>query len=102
MGYNQIIWAELVQDGANRLYHLDIAFLVVAAHVVGFTRPAAREHSADRCTVILHIQPITNILAVTIHGKLSSLVCVQDDERDQFLGKLEGAIIVGAIGSEYR
>ena len=94
--------SQLVQGGANGLHHFQIGFFVVAAHVVSFTNDAFVQHASDGQTVVSHIEPIANLLTVTINGQGLARQGVVDHQGDQLFREMIGPVIVGAVGGEDR
>ena len=47
--------------------------------------------------MILHVQPVPDVLAIPINRQRLSVSRIQDHQRNQFLGKLERSIIVRTI-----
>ena len=58
--------AALVQQRADRVHHLDVLLLGIAANVVGLAGPAFGERHADRLTVVGDIQPVAHLPAVAV------------------------------------
>ena len=50
--------------------------------------------------MVAHIEPIADLLAITINGERFACECVVNDERDEFFGKMVRAVVVGAICRE--
>ena len=47
-------------------------------------------------------KPVANVRAVAVNGDRSSLQSGEDDDRDQLLRQLIGAVIVGAVTDQHR
>ena len=90
----------LIQDRTYGLHHLQVGLFGVTADVVGLTRSSAEQDTEERFGVILHIKPVTHIVAFAVNGNGITLQCFQDDDRDQFFGKLVRSVIVGAVGDQ--
>ncbi len=88
-----------VADGEN---DLQVRLLGVAADGVGLPEPALLEHRGERRAVVFHVQPVPDVLAVPVHRELAPLQGVVDDQGDELLGELEGAVVVGAVGDDDR
>ena len=88
---------KLIHNFADLLDHRDIPTLVLAADVIFFTETPSGRNEVKRVDVILHIEPVAHIAAVAVNWERLSFERVQNDERDQFFRKLEGAVIVGAV-----
>ena len=92
--------SELVQDGADGGDDLDVGHLAVAADVVGFSHDAALEYQGDRLAVIAHIEPVAHVAPVTVDRKRLAPQGVENHQRNQLLGKLVRAVVVGAVGGQ--
>ncbi|MNF11366.1 hypothetical protein D3C80_2125760 [compost metagenome] len=51
------------------MYHIQILLLVVATDIVGFTDTAGCYHGVQRTGMILHIEPVADLVAFTINGQ---------------------------------
>ena len=60
------------------------------------------QHPAQRTAVIGNIQPVTDLFAVTVDRQRLFIQRVDNHQRNQLLGKLEGTVIVGTIGNQRR
>src|ERR1035437_6778855 len=52
--------------------------------------------------MIFYIEPVANIASISINRQRFAFKSVQNDERNKLLGKLERAVIVGAVGGQNR
>ena len=86
---------ELLDDG---LHDEDIRAFIVAAHVVNLSASAALSHHVDRLAMILDIQPVSHLHAVSVNRELLVMLDVIDHQRDQLLRELIRAVVVGAAG----
>ena len=84
------------------MHDVEIGFLVPAADVVHLAQPALGQHRADRAAMILDVQPVADLLAVAVHRQRLARERVDDHQRDQLLGKMIGAVVVGAVGGQHR
>src|SRR2546430_11360409 len=50
--------------------------------------------------MISDIQPIAHLLAIAINRQRESTACIQNNQWDQFLWKLERTVVVGTVGNE--
>src|SRR3546814_7802997 len=57
---------QLVHEIADRLHHLDVAALAVAADVVALADAPPRQPGDQGLRVILHVQPVAHVLALAI------------------------------------
>ena len=59
-------------------------------------------HNCIKCgAVVFNIQPVTDILAVAVYGKLFTCKGIVDDQGDKLLRELPRTVVVGAVGSQY-
>ena len=86
---------ELLDDGLD---NEDVGALVVAADVVDLADLAAVADHVDGLAVILNVQPVANLHSVAVDGQLLVVLDVVDHQRDELLGELVGAVVVGAAG----
>ena len=80
---------------------INVLPLIEATDIVGLVRLALVEDEVNGTGMVLYIESVTHILTLSIDGKWLALTNIVNEERDQFLGKLIGTIIVGAVG-DYR
>ena len=90
---------ELGDDG---LHDEDVGPLVVSAHVVHFAGLAALRHHVDGLAVILHKEPVPDLHAVAVDGKLLVVLGIVDHQGDQLLRELPHAVVVAAAGDVHR
>ena len=55
------------------------------------------EDKVDGPRVVLNIQPVAHVLALAVHRKGLAVADVVDEQRDQFLRKLVGTVVVRAV-----
>ena len=72
----------LVKERTDTPHDLDVRFLVPATDVVDLTQLTCLKDTADRAAVILNIEPVTDLLAVTLRGQWLASLGVDDHERD--------------------
>ena len=77
-----IIRSKFIESGANSLNHFNVLHLIAAANVIGLARPPPGQHGTNRLAVIGNIDPVTDILSVSIHRNRFPTDCVQDDKRN--------------------
>ena len=65
-----------VKDDMN---DLNILLLIVSAHVIGLKQASLLLHHVDGLRVVLHIQPVAHVFAVSVDRKLLSVKRVVDD-----------------------
>ena len=76
---------------------VDVLPLVEAADVVGVGNLSSMENHVDGTGMVLHVEPVAHVLALAIDGKGTAMADVVDEEGDELLGELEGAVVVGAV-----
>jgi len=52
--------------------------------------------------MVLDIQPVSDVGAVAINRQLLALKRVQDDQRDQFFGKMIRPVIIRTVRDDHR
>jgi hypothetical protein len=82
--------------------NVEIGLFVPAAYVVDLPYPACFEHKPDGTAMVLHVEPITNLLAVTIDRQLLACQRVVNDQRNELFRELVRAVVVGAVSREHR
>ena len=82
---------------------LRILFLVMTTDVCGLADDTCGDHGIKRAGVIFHIEPVCGsghpcrTPAAVLPSK-----CVEDHQRDQLLGEVVRAVVVGAVGDDGR
>jgi hypothetical protein len=92
----------VVEQPANRLYHIDVALFRVPAHVVRLSRRSCLENTPESPCVVLDEQPVPYVLTSTVDWKWLASERLDNHEWNELLGEVVGPIIVGAIGYERR
>ena len=90
---------EGIYDNLNDLY---ILLFIMSADIVCFKKPALLLYHIDGLCMILHVQPVAHILAVSVYGQLSSMKRIVDNQRNELLRELIRAIVVGAVSDVRR
>ncbi len=93
---------DLVENVTYRADDLDIRPLGQSADVVDLARAAPLEHRADGRAMVAHVEPVAHLQPVSVDRQRLQREGVADHERDQLLGELPRAIIIGAVGREDR
>lgn len=83
--------SQLSEDYAD---NVNVAHLIVSAHIVDFPYPSLVENQVDGAAVVLHIEPVTHIDALSIDRKAFALQCVDDHQRNELFRKMVRPIIV--------
>ena len=69
----------------------------VAANAVALAKPPAAGTQKQCVDMILDIEPVANVQSIAVEGDPFAGRRFENHDRDQLLGKLPGAVIVGAI-----
>ena len=102
-GFSRIaVRQQLLQRIQHGMYDLNVLPLVMAADVVGLEEPALLLHHVDSLAVILHIQPVADILSVAVHRQRAPVKRVVDEKRDQLFRELIRSVVVAAVGDVRR
>ena len=88
-----------VDDGLDYRY---VLFLVETAYVVHLAGASVAKHCVDGAAVVVDIEPVAHILSLSVDGQGNAFEHIVEDKRDEFLGELGGAVVVGAAGYVYR
>ena len=97
-----------IHQSADRFHHIAIGALTGAAvitgttHAIALAQPAAGGRQQQRLHVIFHVEPIAHIRAIAIEGDRLTGHRLEDHHRNQLLGELPGAVVVGAVGEHHR
>src|SRR5262249_20352839 len=86
-------------DGLN---YLDVGFLAAASNVIGFAASTTGKDHSDGRAMILNVEPVANVLSVSVHGQGLACGRVQYRQRDQLFRELVWAIVVRAVGRDDR
>ena len=76
----------------------DVVPLPVGADEVGLPRAALREDVPDGRGVVLGVDPVADVLALSVELGADAVDDVGDLARDELLHVLVGAVVVGAVG----
>lgn len=88
----------LAQNLQNRLDDVQIRPLVMAADVIDLPRPALMQNEIDGGAVVIDMQPVTDVFSLAIDGQALVMERPGDDEGNQLLGEVIGAIVIRAPG----
>ena len=91
----------LSQRPADDFYDVDIFHLVMAADVVDLSHPAFVNDQVDGFAVVLHIQPVADILSGAVDRERSVVQGVGDHQRNQLFRKMIGTVVIGAAADGY-
>ena len=70
---------------------------VEATDVVGLCDFALMEDKINRPGMVFHIEPVTHVLTFAIHRQRLAVADIVDEQRDELLGELIRAVVVGAV-----
>src|SRR4051794_32400772 len=93
----RILDKTLVQNCRELAHQVEIGRFRLASHVVGLTSAALKQDLFDRAAMVMDMEPVAHLKAIAIDGERLALEDVQDDERNQLLRVLVGAVIVRAV-----
>ena len=91
---------ELVDEVAHELHEVEIGYLVVSADVVGFANLAGGEDGPQSLAMIADVEPVAHVHAIAIDGNGFAAQNALDDDGDELLRELIGAVVVGAVRDE--
>ncbi len=91
---------EFVEDRANGVDDIEVRFLVPAADVIGLSGPSSGENTANGGTMVVHVQPVAHLQAIPVNRQRPTGQGVVNDQRNELLGKVKRAVVIGAIGGE--
>ncbi|MNH14501.1 hypothetical protein D3C79_740940 [compost metagenome] len=79
-----------------------ILFLVMTTDVVGFANHTCGNHGIECTGVIFYIEPVTDLVALAVDRQRLAIQGVEDHQRDQLLGEVAWAVVIGAVGDNGR
>lgn len=91
-----------IQQIADGMNDVQILFLVMAADIVCLADHTSGNHGIKRAGVIFHIEPVTDLVTLAVHRQRFAIQRVEDHQRDQLLGEVVRAVVVGAVGDDGR
>ena len=92
----------LVKNRTDEAYNFEIGLLIPAPDIIDLARAALFEHALKRRAMIGDVNPVADVLAVTIDRYALIGESPMNDEWNQFFRKLEGSIIVGTVDRKNR
>ncbi|MNI41087.1 hypothetical protein D3C73_953310 [compost metagenome] len=98
----RLLRCQFFKQGTDAAHHVDVLLFVVPADVVGLADLAGGHHCEQCPGVIFDEQPVAHLQAVAIHRQRLAGQGVEDNQRNQFLGKVERPVIVRTIGQQHR
>ena len=97
-----IVRNQLVENSADAPHNFDVPAFVTAAHIVGLPDPTALGDEVECPRVVLHEEPIANILSLAVDRQPLAGERVEDCQRNELLGVMIRPIIVRAVGYDDR
>ena len=97
-----VVRKHLLKRIQNNMDNLNVLLLVVSADVVTLAQFSFFLNHVDGLCVVIHIEPVTNVLTVAVYRKRFALQCIVDDQRDQFLRELIRAVVIATAGNVAR
>src|SRR5438067_13923517 len=91
---------EFVKNIADGLDDREIGLLAASSDIIFFSDFAARQYCHERAHVVVDVEPIPAMLAVTIYRQGLTLDRVENHERDQFFREMIGTIIIRAVRNQ--
>ena len=91
--------AELLEDGLD---DVDVGALIVTADVVDLADATLLQDQVDGMAVILNVEPVANILAVTVDRQLLVGQRIDDHQRNELLREVVRAVVVRAARDRRR
>jgi len=91
---------QLIQQGAHFPDDLQVGALGAAPDVVVLADPTCLQHPQQSAHVIFHEQPVAHVPAIAVELERLPGEDPHDRQRDQLLGELVRAIVVGAVGEQ--
>ena len=84
----------------EHLDDVDVLPLVEAADVVRLGYLSLVEDEVDGAGVVNDVEPVAHVLTLAIDGQRLAVAYVVDEQGDQLLGELVGAVVVRAVGHD--
>lgn len=95
--YRSIQRPQLIQNYTNGIHHLEVRLLVMPTNVVGRPYCSLGDDLVQRAGMVLNVQPVTDLLPITINRQRPAFEGIQNHQWDQFFRKLVAAVVVRAI-----
>ena len=91
---------QFIQHIADHFHDLQIGLLIVPADIVRLPCLTARQDEAQGLGVIVDVQPVADIVSLTIYRQGLAGDGIEDHQGNQFFRKLIGTIVIGTVGDE--
>ena len=89
-----------VELGADGVDDLQIAARLAGADAIGVAGLALHQHLNEGDRMVLDEEPVALVGAVAVDGKGFAFQRVEQDQRDELLGELPDAVVVGGVRDE--
>ena len=90
--------AELFADELN---DVDICHFVMTADVIHLAYPSLMDNEIYRLAVILNVEPISYVLALSVHGKRLVVKRVRDHKRNELFGEMIRSVVIRATADRH-
>ena len=93
--------AEQAINGVDKhLDDVDVLPFVETTDIVGISNLSLMENQVDGTGMIDDIEPVANVLTLAIDRQRLTMADIIDEQRNQFLRELIGAVVVRAVGDD--
>ncbi|MBA7556960.1 hypothetical protein ES705_49687 [subsurface metagenome] len=79
------------------MYQVEVIPLVGSSNIISFPRFTLMVDQVNGRSMILYIKPVPDIFSLAVDGDRRGIFDIIDGKRNQFLGELIGAVIIGTI-----
>jgi len=97
-----VLRSQFIEQAAAHLHQVDVPDLIAATNAEGAAWHRPGENQIEGTAVVVHIEPITHIVATSIHGYGLTADDPQQGERDELFRIVIGAVVVGAVAHQHR
>ena len=94
--------ARPVERIADRVDHIDIAPLGIAADIVGLAHTAAFQHQRERARMIVDEQPVAHVLPGPVDRHRLAGEALDDRQGDELFRQLTWPVIVRTVRDQHR
>ena len=92
----------LAERRNNQLNDLEIGLFVVAADIINLADAAVANDKVNCAAVVLHVQPVADILAIAVDRQRLIVQHVRDHQRNQLFREMIRAVVVRAARDRHR
>ena len=82
--------------------HVEVRLLIPAPYIISLADFTRLQHAADSRSVVLHIEPVTDLLTVAVDRERLACKSIVNDKWDELLREMVWAVVVGAVGGQDR